>query len=323
LLKRFRWNFFCLGLLTALSTYLSFLIRLNLRTNLSLQTAGWFYWLLGKFPLFSKENNKKKNSRLLLIIFFCFLVRLTVQFTLSWGQKCYERVIYTFLIKRALSLKKQDSELSQEKDNELVVLMKSVSNFSRQFLGLFINVVATGVDFLLEIYSLYFLITNRSLVNSVYLVRWFTLANITWILAYRFFLHPIILKNEKKKENCQQEEEIKIRFFWENSKTDILATSLDKLTTLLNNNSSQLFLDYFFMSLACLPNLVISGTHVLFLLSCYGWQYKNLDLDNYLLAFSTQNIIWKVNQIQELSTLLSSFRHNYFQPKKKEKECLV
>jgi hypothetical protein len=317
--KRFRWNFFSFGLLVALSSYLSFLIRLNLRANLSSQTTGWFYWLLGRFSLVNEEMNEKRDSRLLLIIFFCFLIRLTVQFALNWGKKCYERMIYVYLIKKVFSLKEQSKELSQKEGNNLIVLMKSASNFSRRFLYLLVSVVATGVDFLLEIYSLYFLIANRGLTGSVRLVRWFTLANITWLLTYRFFLNPIILKNGKEKENRQREEEIKIRFFWENSKTDIPTTSPEKLSVLLDKNSSQLFRDYFFMVLACLPNLVVSGAHILFLLSCYGWQPKTLDWNNYLLALNVQSIILKINQMWELSTSFSSFRRSCFQPEK----CIV
>jgi len=298
---RFRWNFFGFLLLTTLSSYLSFLIRLNLRANLLSQTTGQFYWILGQFSLTNQLS-------LLITLSFCFFIRLTIQLALNWGKKYYERLIYIYLIKEAFFWK--------EKNNNSITLTEWATNFSQQILYFLINFVTLIIDFLLEIYSLYFLITSRNLTSSVGLIKWFTLANITWLLIYHLFLIPLIEKNREKKRNHWREEEIQINLFWENKSSNISTKKIEKWLTLLDTNSSKLFSDFFFVTLAHLPNLIISGTHLLFLFSWYGSRSKVLDWNAYLIALNCQSIIWKINQTWSLTTSFNSFRHSLNQLKK-------
>lgn len=316
--EKFSKIFFLFFSLIFLSSYLSFLIRFNLRANLSRYTRGTggnFYFFFGQFPL-SHEKDVNWTKLLGILFFIYFPIKLIVKFSLDYFQKCYGRLITVFLTKKFLSFATKNKELiSEKKSDKLIIFTNSVPNFSREILYIFIKFSGSFFDIVLEVYSLYFLISNRDLQNRVPLIIWFILIILTIFSLFRLVFHPFVEKSEQKKWNYQEKEQKQISYFLENLNFVLPTTNLEKIFNLLDKNSPTMFLSFFNSVFFRLPNLLIPEISILFLFFYYSGKNHLIDWNIYLIALNCQSILWKIGWIFDLSPHFTSCQRNYSQLK--------
>lgn len=322
LLKKFGWPLFFLFLLTFLNSYFSFLIRFNLKNNLSFNnTRGKFYYLFGEY---SVSQGMRDNGtvyvnwgKLLSILFLLYFpIKIIIQFAINYFQKYYTRKAQVYLAKKLLSFSSKNKDLIVKNSSEKVyVLNEVVPRFSQQFFAVPLSLFGIITGICLEIFSLHFLIQTRNLNDLIPLIISFVLVNLLWFVLFNYFSKKLQIKNDQRKINYQQNEKIQIRNFLESlNSTDSKTRDLASLYRLLDNNSQKMFLLNFADFLFSLSDLIIPGFSILFLFLYYqiylGGE-SGLGWNEYFIANNLQSIFLKLKKGFNLLPIISSFCNNY------------
>jgi hypothetical protein len=166
----------------------------------------------------------------------------------------------------------------------------------------------------LELFSLFFLLITRNLLDLVSWIFGFNFLTLISLALFRFCFTKSIRKSQQESWDYQQEEKKQIRNFLASLKWDVSTSNYEKMATWLDNNSPRLFLSFFHSVIFRLPNLIIPGLAILFLF-LYANFYKpgaHIDWNLYLVAFHCQNVFWKIGRLFDLFSSENSFRRNYF-----------
>lgn len=320
LIRKFKWPFLGLILLTFLIGYLSFLIRFNLRTNLYYwQHRGKFYFLFGKFSITEKVEGIKIfvdwNKLLLILFLLYFPVKIIIQFTLYHFQKYYERKAKVYLTKKLLNFAAKNQDLVTQKSSQKVhIINRLVPEFSWQFFTIPINLFNIFIDLSLEIFSLTFLVKTSNLGELVPLVVVLLIVNLIWLGIFSFLTGKTRKLEEEKQRNYQKEEEVKVRIFLENLNSKNNPVSLRKIHTLLDKNSEKISSSFFLSVFTELPSFIIPGFTTLFLFLYYHFWIGGvggLDWNSYFVAQNLQRILSYSKRMLYWSNRIPDFRGNY------------
>jgi hypothetical protein len=205
----------------------------------------------------------------------------------NYFRKYYQRKCQVFLTKKLLNFAAKNRELIAQNSSEKVyVLNQTVPEFSRQIFTLPLKLFEILVDLGLEIFSLIFLIRSSHLSELIPLTITFLLTNLIWLALFYFFTRKWRKLSKQRKRNYQEEEKIQIRIFCENinykansEKTLTKVPSvnnqppnLGKIYNLLDKNSSEFSTSFLLSELTELPDLIIPGIVILFLLFYYQFR---------------------------------------------------
>jgi hypothetical protein len=322
--RKFRWNLGGLLFLILLANYLSFLIRFNLRVNLSGGSKGSFYYLFSRCFWLDRSNNDWQLE-LLLILFFCYFLRIIIRLFLNYYKDINQRLITVYLIKKLIFWADQNRKIIVETENFNEVPKKKkifslvsiigdrIPEFSQQFINVLTGLISLNIDIILEIYSLYFLIKTRNLSDSIPLIFFFVFFNLICFLIFHFFLYPLVKASQRQRRNCYQEEKKQIKHFIENLVANPSLPIKKEIFNLLDNNSSSSVLSFFILVVSHWPNLLISGINIPFLLFYYT-KKGVFNWNIYLISLNSQSILEKIWRLKALIfNFLSqhNFYHNY------------
>lgn len=336
LLKKFKGSFLFLFFLAFLISYLPFLIRFNLRTNLyNWEYRGQFYYLLGKFSVTKQIENGKIYvdwTKLLLILFLLYFpLKIILHLVFNYFRKYYQRKCQVYLTKKMLNFAAKNRDLIAQKSSEKVyILNQIVPKFSRQIFILPLKLFEILVDLGLETFSLVFLVRSRHLSELIPLTIAFLLTNLIYLALFYFFTKKWRKLSEQRKRNYQEEEKIQIRIFCENINCQVDSEktltkvppvnnqppNLEKIYNLLDKNSSKFSTSFLLSELTELPDLIIPGMTIFFLLLYYQiWLggSGNLDWGAYFLAYNLQRILSGGKRTFYWLSQTSKLRENYDQ----------
>lgn len=334
LLKKFKYSFLFLFLLAFLISYLPFLIRFNLRTNLyKWGYRGKFYYLFGKFSVTKQIVNGQIHvdwAKLLLILFLLYFpLKIILHLVFNYFRKYYQRKCQVYLTKELLNFAAKNRDLIAQKSSEKVyILNQTVPEFSRQLFTFPLKLFETLVDLGLEVFSLIFLIKSSYLSELIPFTITFLLTNLTWLALFYYFTKKWRKLNKQKKRNYQEQEKIQIRIFCENisygtdSDKALIKTplpnnqqpNLGKVCNLMDKNSSKISTSFLLSELTELPDLIIPGMTILFLLFYYQIRLGGnggLDWGAYFLAYNLQRIISGGKKTFYWLSRTSKLRENY------------
>lgn len=325
LFKKFKWSFLSLFFLVFLTNYLAFLIFFNFRQNLSHrgESRGWFYYLFGKHSVIQETHGTKiyvNWNKLLLILFILYFpLRIITQSILDYWQAVCQRKATVFLTKKLLKFAYKHKELiTKNQEEKIYIVNHAVPVFSRQFFDIPIRIFDIFVDLSFDLFWFYLLIKNNKLFDLLPFIFTFVFINLFCLILFKIFTSKSEQSQEKTELDYQTNEEVKIEIFLRNLNGDNSSVSLKKLRNSLDKNSQKISSLYFISRFLDLPNLIISGLHLLFLLLYYkiylGGQ-GGLGWNLYFIALNVRGIFLAVKRAFGLLPTISSFFKNYKQVK--------
>jgi hypothetical protein len=159
------------------------------------------------------------------------------------------------------------------------------------------------------------LVEKEELFGLLPFISLFIFINLLWFILFKWFTTQEKKLREKRELDFQRSEEEQISFFFSNLNDDSKLTNLTKVHKSLARNSQKLsFFEFLYSLFIDLPDLIVPGLHVLFLLLYYklllggrgglGWNV-------YFIALNVRNIFLVVRKAFNLLPVISSFLKNY------------
>ncbi|MDR1670854.1 MAG: hypothetical protein LBR43_04000 [Spiroplasmataceae bacterium] len=262
------------------------------------------------------ENYVNWNVLLLILFLLYFPLKLIIHLTLDCWKKNYQKEIENFLTKILIKHIDKNKYLASEKITEKINTINNVvPKFARQFINIPVEIFGIFVDVFFILFNLYYLINNYDSSNLIPLIIVFILVNLIWFTLFRILFSASKANNIAKKKNYQSYEKSQIKIWLENcaSKNRSLQNP-NKLTNLLDNNYQKLVSANFMSVLYQLPNIMVSGTTILFLFLYYCFYCEGkggLGWDVYFIANDLQRLVQKIEKSFNLLSTISDFKEKH------------
>jgi len=199
-----------------------------------------------------------------------FPLKIVLHLTLDYCQKNFKREVKIYLTKKLLNYAEKNKELMiKNPDEKTYIINNVVPEFSRQFIGVPVDLFEIFVDISFATFNLYFLVNSFQLFQLVPLLVIFVLVNLIWFSFFYYYFGSLHQANLTKKSECQNLEKSQLKAWLEELKSGSRTKDLNSLNKALDTNSQQITNLNFLLSFYQLPELVISGVSILFLFLYY------------------------------------------------------